>query len=103
MHIKTEDQYLLCPCCGETYLHHGNVDIFMRPEDGTDTVHTSVTGFTTKTTLVKSNTVDNPSSRRYGLRIGFWCEICGEESALTLAQHKGNTHIQWEVNNGSNT
>ena len=103
MTIKTDGKYLLCPCCGETYLHHGAIDIFTRHEDAEETLHTSVTGFHTTTALVKSDTVDNPSGRRYGLRIGFWCEVCGEESALTLAQHKGNTHIEWETNNGTNS
>jgi hypothetical protein len=36
-----------------------------------------------------------PSSRRDGLAIAFWCEGCHGEFELTLAQHMGNTEISW--------
>ncbi len=47
----------------------------------------------------------NPSSRRHGVVIAFWCETCEgqatpegthrEDLWLTFAQHKGMTHVGW--------
>jgi hypothetical protein len=37
----------------------------------------------------------NPSSRRGGIAIRFWCEGCPFISELTLAQHKGSTEVEW--------
>jgi hypothetical protein len=37
----------------------------------------------------------NPSSRRNGVVIRFWCEDCDVISELTLEQHKGNTLLRW--------
>ena len=98
MEIKIdEDNALLCPRCDGGYLHHGNIEVYARPEDAEQTLQTVVMGQQTKTALVASDTAPNPSSRRGGLRINFFCELCGEESDLTLAQHKGVTFIEWEA------
>jgi hypothetical protein len=42
----------------------------------------------------------NPSSRRQGLAIRFFCEGCGGADSddiieLTVAQHKGSTELAW--------
>jgi hypothetical protein len=37
----------------------------------------------------------NPSMRRTGLAIAFWCEECHGVSELTIEQHKGNTYLKW--------
>jgi hypothetical protein len=95
--IDASNNTLLCPRCGDLYLHHGNVNVYTRQEDSEQTLHTELTGFQTKTALVASDTVLNPSRRRGGMRITFWCEGCGEESDLTIAQHKGVTFIDWEI------
>lgn len=98
---------LLCPCCGEEYLHHDAVKVFSRREDDE---------FVRKTVVYENGNVasekvfnkesGNPSGRRDGLSISFWCEICGgmtEDSGpnrtmwLHISQHKGNTVMQWEV------
>ena len=93
----TPDTHLICPKCGDAHLHHGNVHVYTRIEDGAQTVHTRVEGFHTTTAAVDSNTVLNPSGRRGGIRITFWCEGCGEESDMTIAQHKGVTLINWDL------
>jgi hypothetical protein len=98
MEIKIdEDNVLLCPHCEGNYLHHGNVNVYTRYEDAEQTLHTTVAGYQTKTALVASDTVLNPSSRRGGVRINFFCELCGGESDLTLAQHKGVTFVEWGI------
>lgn len=98
MEIKIdEDNVLLCPHCGESYLHHDTVNVYSRYEDGVQTMHTEIdANFQTKTALVASSTVLNPSGRRGGLSIAFWCEICTGESTLTISQHKGRTFVNWE-------
>ena len=98
MEIKIdEDNVLLCPHCAGDYLHHEDINVYSRHEDGEQTMHTEVSGQETKTALVASNTVLNPSGRRGGLSIAFWCELCAGESTLTIAQHKGRTLTNWEA------
>ena len=36
----------------------------------------------------------NPSGRRQGVTIRFWCEGCAQRSVLTIAQHKGATLLE---------
>jgi len=93
--VDTTDNLLICPHCGSDYLHHGQVDVYTRTEDAETTVHTSVGRFTATVATVPSRSIHNPSSRRGSLSIMFWCEMCTEKSLLTIAQHKGNTHIDW--------
>lgn len=96
MNIKTENSTLLCPHCGEPYLHHAEVEVFTRHEDADMTLATTVGPFISTTEYVKSEDTDNPSSRRGGIQIRFWCEICTEDSYLTIAQHKGSTYVEWK-------
>jgi len=81
---------LLCPSCGGAFLHHDRVEVFQRDEDQTHGVHVLVEDdkVTIDTSLER-----NPSARRHGLVIGFWCETCNSRSTLDIAQHKGNTHV----------
>jgi hypothetical protein len=37
----------------------------------------------------------NPSERRGGVTIRFWCENCHSLSELALAQHKGCSVLAW--------
>jgi len=93
-----EDDVLQCPHCDGDYLHHGNVNVYSRyHEDDERTMHTEVSWQETKTAMVESNTVPNPSRRRSGMRISFECELCAKESTLAIAQHKGRTFIDWEI------
>ena len=83
---------LLCPKCGFEYLHHDKVEVFDRIEDATTGLHVTVMSEPSRVNVDES-IVGNPSSRRHGVRIEFWCEGCSERSALTLAQHKGVTEL----------
>jgi hypothetical protein len=85
---------LLCPQCGGLCLHHGRVEVFERPrEDAPEGLHVTVHGMQL---AVTTDLTGNPSARRNGLRIVLWCEWCQAHPALTLAQHKGSTYLQWE-------
>ena len=85
---------LLCPNCQSEYLRHDRVDIFERGEDAPTGLHVTVDS---KHATVDTSLGGNPSTRRAGLAVSFWCEICHARSALTLAQHKGNTLIELKV------
>jgi len=99
---------LLCPICNFEYTHHSRIEIFDRGliddyvkeglhvvvdecgKSDNDKVHGK------KTVVVNDDVSDNPSGRRNGLRINFWCENGEHHSQLVIAQQKGCTHIYWE-------
>lgn len=82
---------LLCPACGFNYLHHHRVEVFDRKEDEEKGVHVSVTH---GKAVFDQDLSGNPSSRRDGVCIYFTCEGCPAETVLTIAQHKGETHVE---------
>lgn len=92
---------LLCPRCGDSYLHHRGVVSFDRSEDAETVLRTAMEVGKTTVQLVAQAQSGNPSSRRDGIVIQFWCEKCGggEDGSsvieLTLAQHKGETELAW--------
>ena len=102
-----EYDFLTCPKCGENYLHqHSVTEYFRRGEDGPTTAM-ELCGLTTR--IPSENAEDrNPSSRRDGIRVSFFCECCSEPDSegnrnfvkpdieLVLAQHKGFTEIWME-------
>lgn len=81
---------LECPACGNDYMHHDRVEIFECGEDAAYGLRVVVAegAVTTDTSLQ-----GNPSSRRHGLRVHFWCEHCKVKSFMEIAQHKGNTYV----------
>jgi len=101
----SEDEWLLhCPACGEEYLHHTQVETFVRQEDEKEGIHTT-TDFTdaSQANSIKGRVsvdrimVGNPSCRREGLVITFYCEMCSHISKLKIFQHKGQTFIRHDV------
>ncbi|WP_421933033.1 hypothetical protein [Phenylobacterium sp.] len=102
--IRTRDagaaMDLLCPRCGADNLHHFGVTFFERAEDAAELVRLTHFPPSLKTEVVRSDVSGNPSSRRDGLAVRFYCEQCGGETEddvieLTIAQHKGSTEIGW--------
>jgi len=100
--VTFNDYSLCCPKCGEAELHHDRVDVYTRQgaggvfgegEDGpSQCVSVSLHGDVS----ITQNAAANPSARRHGLRISFWCEQCGTPTAMTIAQHKGATYVAAE-------
>jgi len=83
---------LLCPSCGGNYQHHHRIEVFERNEDQETGVRVIVeNGGAT----IDQNLTGNPSARRHGLNIHFDCELCHTKSVLTIAQHKGNTYVDF--------
>lgn len=88
-----EHNELLCPACGNQYLHQGKVVVFNpETEDAKEGVKVEVDGLRVR---VEPELEGNPSRRRQGLLIHFSCEGCDEKPVLSIAQHKGNTIVRW--------
>ena len=88
---------LACPSCGCNNLHHGKVTIFSRAEDDAEVTVVTASGSNVSMRNVANASTENPSRRRHGLRIQFWCEICNDNVfELCIAQHKGTTYLHWE-------
>ena len=86
-------EVLLCPSCGFDHLHHGRVEVFEREgEDKEKGVHVLVDR---GSAVIDQNMSGNPSSRRDGLRVEFGCEGCSAQLVLTIAQHKGQTYLEF--------
>jgi hypothetical protein len=94
--IDTYNQ-LVCPTCGSTYLHQKTVGVYNCEEDKSEGTHVEVDW---NRVTVDNSMSGNPSPRRHGLSILFYCEECdGENPAsqiLNIYQHKGQTFMEWE-------
>lgn len=85
-------EWLICPVCGQDYLHHEAIEWWSRDqEDGSSRVE--VLGAVRYG--LHSDASANPSRRRDGLRIRFWCENECAVPPLDLVQHKGRTSLCW--------
>lgn len=84
---------LKCPNCGSINLHHERIEIFEREEDQDTGLHVSVSD---SKASIDQTLKGNPSLRRNGLTIHFWCELCSKKSQLSIAQHKGSTFVKIE-------
>lgn len=91
--IVDDGNCLVCPKCGFNYLHHGKIDNYHRKEDSEYCYHTTVDGYYIEARC--DDNKHNPSTRRDGLTIDFYCEGCQKTSKLCIAQHKGQTLVRW--------
>jgi hypothetical protein len=102
------DNELLCPRCNSNNLHHATVTVFNRREDAPEVRATTVDGDEIVSSVVPNKTSRNPSGRRGGITIDFWCEHChgnadevfpepAELFSLEILQHKGTTYLNWNV------
>lgn len=99
--IKTtpnaEESDLHCPRCDGQHLHHSRIIAFDRDEDAADVTRVEVVGSKVAMDRIANADTENPSSRRDGVVITFWCENCGDDKLirLNIAQHKGSTQMSW--------
>ena len=90
MYIQEDrGKILICPHCGEAFLHQYKTEIFDRKEDDVEGLH--VTTDTEQGIIIKKDLEGNPSKRRDGSKVHFFCENCNQSSALEIYQHKGQT------------
>ena len=97
---------LACPRCGGLYLRHCGVTIYERGEDDKLTKVTVVDWAALSVKTVESRRTKNPSSRRHGLAIRFYCETCHngiEALELAIEQHKGATFMRWRETEAAKT
>jgi hypothetical protein len=95
---------LHCPVCKNDYMHQHRTEIFECGEDAAETLTVVEHGKTTVHGFAGARSGRNPSPRRHGLRVFFWCEHCttanpeGKIKPVSLAvyQHKGMTYVEWE-------
>lgn len=76
----------------ESNLHHSRIEVFERDEDEKTGVHVMVED---KEVTIDTNIKQNPSPRRNGISIIFWCEQYCETSVLDILQHKGMSYMRW--------
>lgn len=87
---------LVCPVCSNTYLHQTDVAVFGRHEDEDQVKVVTVTESGAHEAEIANSLSLNPSPRRHGVRISFWCEHCEDTVPdLAIYQHKGETFIEW--------
>lgn len=102
------DNELLCPVCNGNNLHHGAVIKYSGTEDAEYVRVTRTEGDVFSSVLVPRKTSGNPSSRRGGIAVEFWCENChgewngtsanyAENFRLQIQQHKGTTYLDWDI------
>jgi hypothetical protein len=97
------DNPLLCPVCSCGYLHHQGVTLYNRAEDATNVRVTTASGDEVSSSIKLNEVSGNPSPRRSGIDIRFFCETChgSEESSgyyyLQILQHKGTTYLDWHL------
>lgn len=110
--VESHGTSIKCAVCGFENVHQLGVEVFERKEDAEHGLHVVVggqeSGLGTKQTrswlFADSDVVSsNPSTRRQGLRIPFYCESCGGEHdagphfSWLISQHKGWTYIETET------
>ncbi len=98
--MKLPEQLLVCPRCGFDYLHHSHVEVFERAEDNLEVLRTTISYSKASVDVVQNAASLNPSPRRDGLNVHFWCEGCGGEGSpnqivFSIFQHKGQTFTSW--------
>lgn len=91
--IFVDNAYMTCPNCGGEHLHQDRCEVYWRQSEGgpSDTIISS-TAESTKQSGVQDR---NPSDKRDGVLIRFWCENCSAHPELAVYQHKGNTIVRW--------
>lgn len=86
----------ICPHCGGDYLHHSSVWTYFRfNEDSQAGICVSADSYSGETFLVEDMDDVNPSRRRDGMVVKFWCENCDNKPEYAIVQHKGQTFMGW--------
>ena len=91
--MKIDSDLLCCEHCGEINLHQHKISMFCRDEDK-DVQHIIIDAISGQIEEGIDRSGRNPSSRRQGMIISFYCEHCDYETDLLIGQHKGVTEIR---------
>jgi predicted GIY-YIG superfamily endonuclease len=95
--FMSSDSVLHCPVCDFPFTHLKNVTVWARPEDCTP--NTVLIETQTGHIHVGNSNEGNPSSRRDGLSMLFYCENGEHTFIIDIAQHKGETFadVRWNI------
>ena len=69
--------------------------MFSRAEDDDYTRVVDVEHDEVKVHDAPSDVSGNPSNRRDGMAVQFYCETCPSRPKLAIYQHKGTTYVGW--------
>ena len=96
--------WMECPNCSGGNIHHYTVEVYEREEDAKTGLHVTVEhrpeiapppGLPSESAVKTDfDMAGNPSTRRHGVRIWFWCEHCEDRFALDISQNKGLTVVR---------
>lgn len=103
-HGRANQPVLECPSCGFGFMHQCGVEVFARDEEDAERGYHVSVDYSDGVNLTSGVETDdgNPSRRRDGIKIKFWCEDCRNKSnpyVLVIKQHKGNEYMHWEMEN----
>ena len=87
---------LECPQCGDNNLHQGKCSVYWREKEDS-TAGLQIQSNESREVSINLHVEGNPSDRRDGIRIEFWCEGCDVHPSLAIVQHKGKTFVYWEA------
>jgi hypothetical protein len=93
--LAPSDAAMNCPACGGIYLHHDEIKVFCRREDAETVTETTVSDL--RCVVETTGGAGNPSCRRGGVTVQFWCETCSARPVLRIAQHKGSSLVSWDI------
>ena len=92
--VNDESVFTMCPYCGGNNLHHDKVAVFF----GGEMSQTDIQVVVDSESISEGTSQEgNPSSRRDGILIRFWCETCENIPTLSITQHKGSTFLYWST------
>ena len=91
--LYAQDGMLLCPHCGERFIHIDDVYVAGRPrEDGEVVpVHVDAAGRPHTGPAVSVPIPD--VGRRHAVSLKGWCETCSGSFTIEFVQHKGHTLV----------
>lgn len=102
-HSHDNTDILLCPTCGEGYMHLLSVETFDVSDSGSRPgIHVHAPVESVSPVMIDSDVSRNPSARRSGALLAFVCEFCSPEDwslpthVISLANHKGGVYVEAE-------
>jgi len=92
--VLSRDNHLLCPTCGEDFLHAESVRLVNRREDGPAS---AIEVADDQITVIPHQPIDSPSPvssvRRGWIEVRGTCEFGCPDWVIVIQQHKGNTFV----------
>lgn len=87
---------MLCPNCGNDYVHFSDVLVESRSEDQTQALyaHVPMEEHTSDSMMRSGLKACETSSRRSGVKFRLRCEGCGKSTVVVFSSHKGQILVE---------